>query len=240
MMMSIVIPVKNERENIAPLLSELAALAEKIPVGEVLYIDDGSTDGTLDMLKDLRAKHSFLRVISHDRSAGQSAALWTGVRAAGNDLIATLDGDGQNAPADIEMLYARYKSELPRNAPLMVAGQRMKRRDNAVRRISSRLANGIRSFALKDGTRDTGCSLKIFRRQDYLKLPYFDHMHRFLPALMARQGVAIAHVGVSHRSRAHGASKYGFWDRLWVGISDLLGVMWLQRRAYPSVVALEE
>lgn len=240
MKLSIVIPVKNEQDNIAPLLSELAALAEKAPVGEVLYVDDGSTDDTLEVLKALRAKYSFLRVISHDRSAGQSAALWTGVRAAGNDLIVTMDGDGQNAPADIELLYYHYKKEQPRNAPLMVTGQRLKRQDNVVRRVSSRLANGIRSFALKDGTRDTGCSLKLFRRQDYLKLPYFNHMHRFLPALMARQGVKIAHVNVSHRPRTHGASKYGFWNRLWVGISDLLGVMWLQRRACPLVVVLEE
>ena len=239
-MLSIVIPVKNEKENIGPLLAELAAVSKYLPVSEVIYVDDGSTDGTLDVLKNFQSRYPFLRVISHDRSAGQSAALWTGVRAAGNDIVAMMDGDGQNDPADIRRLYDRYQAEAGGGASLMVMGQRLKRQDNFVRKLSSRIANTIRSFLLDDATRDTGCSLKLFRRQDYLKLPFFNHMHRFLPALMKREGIRVIHVDVSHRPRTRGVSKYGMWDRLWVGISDLLGVMWLQRRACAVHVALEE
>ncbi|MCB9991565.1 MAG: glycosyltransferase family 2 protein [Rhodospirillales bacterium] len=240
MVMSIVVPVKNEQENIEPLLAEMAVLQEKVPVSEVVYVDDGSTDGTLETLKGLWEKYPFLRVISHDRSAGQSAALWTGIKAAGNDIIVTIDGDGQNDPADIALLYEVYQKNARADQPVMVVGQRKKRQDNVVRRLSSRVANGVRSFLLRDGTRDTGCSLKLFRRQDYIKLPYFNHMHRFLPALMVRQGVSVCHVDVSHRPRTRGVSKYGMWDRLWVGIADIFGVMWLQRRACPPITILEE
>lgn len=239
-MLSIVIPVKNERDNIGPLLAELSALAGRVPLGEVIYVDDGSTDGTLETLKNFQNQYSFLRILSHDRSAGQSAALWTGVRAAGHDVIATLDGDGQNDPADIKQLYDCYQTHSAGKIPLMVVGQRVKRQDNLIRKLSSRIANNVRSSLLKDSTRDTGCGTKLFRRYDYLRLPYFNHMHRFLPALMKRDGVAVMHVDVSHRPRLCGVSKYGTLDRLWVGISDLFGVMWLQRRACPNLTVLEE
>ena len=239
-MLSIVVPVKDEVENLAPLLAEFAALNSRIPLDEVIYVDDGSEDGTLQALKTLRNDYSFLRIISHNRSGGQSAALWTGIRAAGNDLVATLDGDGQNDPADIERLYDCYTQNAEDRGPLMVMGQREKRQDNAIRRLSSRVANSVRSSLLKDGTRDTGCSLKLFRRADYLDLPYFNNMHRFLPALMNRQGVSVMHIDVAHRPRTRGSSKYGMWNRLWVGVADLLGVMWLQRRSRVPLTILEE
>jgi len=239
-MLSIVIPVKNEQENVAPLVAEIAALCEHAPVGEAVFVDDGSTDATLATLKSLREQYPFLRIISHSQSAGQSAALWTGVRSAANGLVATIDGDGQNDPADIARLFERLESCAASDGPVMVAGQRATRHDNFLRRLSSRVANAVRSSMLKDGTRDTGCGLKLFRRADYLQLPYFDHMHRFLPALMSRQGVKVVHVDVSHRPRTRGTSKYGMWDRLWVGITDILGVMWLQRRARPRLTVLEE
>jgi len=238
--LSIVVPVKNEVTNLAPLVAEFAELRNRAPVGEVIYVDDGSTDSTLDTLKQLREQYDFLRIVSHGQSAGQSAALWTGVQAAANGLVATLDGDGQNDPADIARLYEAYEAGARDQGRLMVVGQREKRHDSYVRRLSSRIANSVRSSLLKDATRDTGCGLKLFRRMDYLQLPYFDHMHRFLPALMSRQGIKVIHVDVAHRPRTRGESKYGTWDRLWVGITDLFGVMWLQRRRRPPLTILEE
>lgn len=239
-MLSVVIPVKNEIDNVEPLLAELAELCARAPVDEAIFVDDGSTDGTLDALKELRARYPFLRVVSHNESAGQSAAIWTGVRSAANGIVATMDGDGQNDPADISQLFECYKEHPSDTRPVMVVGQRQKRQDTYVRRASSRIANSVRSSMLRDDTRDTGCGLKLFRRGDYLQLPYFDHMHRFLPALMNRQGVEVKHVDVSHRPRTRGESKYGTWDRLWVGITDLFGVMWLQRRRRPPLTILEE
>lgn len=233
--LSVVVPVRDEAANIAPLLAEFAQLAQRIPVGEVIYVDDGSTDGSYEILCGLRDSYPFLRVLRHDHSVGQSAATWTGVSAARNSLVVTIDGDGQNDPADIALLYDRYGELDSGPEPVMVMGQRLKRRDNLVRKLSSRVANTVRSAALHDATRDTGCSLKMFQRSDYLCLPYFDHMHRFLPALMNRQGVIVGHVDVAHRPRLRGVSKYGTWDRLWAGIADLVGVMWLQRRGLEDI-----
>lgn len=231
-MISVVVPVLNEEENIVGLLREIAQAAETLPISEIIYVDDGSTDGTFDVLQSLRLQYPALRIIRHDRRCGQSAALWEGIRASGNNLIATLDGDGQNDPADIRLLYdlyKKYETNLPR---MMVAGERKKRNDTMARRLASRFANGLRSALLQDRTKDTGCSLKLFRRKDYLSLPYFDHMHRFLPALMLREGVHLLHIDVSHRPRQHGVSKYGNLSRALVGITDLLGVWWLQKRPY--------
>lgn len=239
-MISVVVPVYNEKDNVEPLLKEISAVAERIPVSEIIYVDDHSTDGTFDVLKRRKDKVSSLRILRHQSNAGQSAALWTGVKAAGNDLIVTMDGDGQNDPADIEKLYNEYKKHAGTSHKVMVLGERTKRRDNILRRLSSRIANGVRGSLLKDRTRDTGCSLKMFSRRDYLALPYFDHMHRFLPALMIRDGVELIHIGVSHRPRIHGVSKYGLLDRLFVGISDLRGVMWLQKRARRASGVYEE
>jgi dolichol-phosphate mannosyltransferase len=237
-LISVVVPVMNEEENIVVLLAEIATAAETLPISEIIYVDDGSTDKTLPLLQSLKPKYKSLRVIQHDRRCGQSAALWAGVKASGNDLIATLDGDGQNNPADIRLLYEVYEKYKKSDPKMMVVGQREKRNDNLGRRLASRFANKLRASILKDNTRDTGCSLKLFRRKDYLSLPYFNHMHRFLPALMMREGVQLKHVDVSHRSRQHGVSKYGNFSRALVGVTDLMGVWWLQSRPYthPNII----
>lgn len=239
-MLSVVVPVRNEEENIVGLVRGLHAVAEHIPIDEFVFVDDGSTDETRQVLKSIRREFTCIRIVSHDRAAGQSAALWTGVRVASNGLVATLDGDGQNDPAEIARLYECYMVHADKKGPLMVSGQRVNRHDSFIRRLSSQVANSVRSSMLKDHTRDTGCGLKLFRRTDYLQLPYFNHMHRFLPALMLRQGVKVMHVDVTHKPRLRGQSKYGMWDRLWVGIADLFGVLWLQRRARSSLTILEE
>lgn len=233
-MISVIVPVHNEQDNIEPLLGEIVAVSNRASISEIIYVDDGSTDRTGETLEKLRKNIPMLRIIRHTIKSGQSAALMSGARAAGNALLVLMDGDGQNDPRDIETLLACYQTHAGKTEKLMVAGQRAKRRDNLVRRISSRLANKIRSFILKDNIRDTGCSLKLIRREDYLRLPYFNHMHRYLPALLMRDHVRIVTVDVSHRPRARGASKYGFWDRLWVGISDLIGVRWLLCRGLPD------
>lgn len=240
-MISVVVPVLNEEENIKPLVDEIsAAFVSGAPVKEIIYVDDGSTDGTLKILKTLQKNNPPLRIIHHDRPCGQSEALWSGVKAANSELIVTLDGDGQNNPKDIILLYNAYQANIAKSTKVMVAGQRAKRNDDWIRRVSSRIANGIRANFLKDGTRDTGCSLKLFRREDYINLPYFRHMHRFLPALMIREGVRVIHVDVSHRARRHGVSKYGTLDRLLVALADLQGVRWLQKRSRLNPVITEE
>lgn len=236
-MITVVVPVLNEEENIRLLVEEIARAARNVPISEILYVDDGSTDRTFEILQNLKKDYPSLRVIRHDRRCGQSAALLSGIKAAGNNLIVTLDGDGQNDPSDIQRLYTVYELNQSVSPRIMVAGEREKRNDVWIKRVSSRLANRIRSALLKDNTRDTGCSLKLFRRKDYLALPYFDHMHRFLPALMLRDNIRVLHVPVSHRPRTRGVSKYGTFDRLAVGISDLWGVWWLLKRpfAHPEV-----
>ncbi len=239
-MITVVIPVHNEQENVSALLAEIYQASQSVPISEVIYVDDASTDGTADMLSSLRQTYPFLRVIRHSIKSGQSAAFLTGVKAAGNNIIVFMDGDGQNNPADIEKLYQCYQGKKRPQIKVMVAGQRKMRNDNLIRRLSSRIANRIRSFILNDNIRDTGCSLKMITREDYLTLPFFNHMHRFLPALLKRDGVEILTVDVSHRSRLHGVSKYGFWNRLWVGIADLAGVSWLLSRAKPKNLSILE
>jgi dolichol-phosphate mannosyltransferase len=235
MELSIVIPVRNEAGNIGPLVAEIrAALDGGVAAYEIVYVDDGSTDSTLAELRALAAAGAPLRVVRHARSCGQSAAIRSGVKAARGAWIATLDGDGQNDPGDIPRLWAMARGE---NAPVLVAGWRQKRRDTWLKRLSSRIANGVRARMLGDATPDTGCGLKVFRRDLFLELPYFDHMHRFLPALVKRAGGRTVSVPVNHRPRASGRSNYGTLDRLTVGIVDLFGVMWLMRRAsVPRVV----
>lgn len=237
---TVIVPVLNEEDNVAPLLAEIAQAAQITPISEIIFVDDGSTDNTPAILKGLKDQYPALRTIRHDKRCGQSAALWTGVKAAGNSLIVTMDGDGQNDPADIAKLYNIFKESEDNFEKIMVAGERQKRNDNWVRRFSSRFANHIRSSLLKDKTRDTGCSLKLFRRKDYIALPYFDHMHRFLPALMMRDHVRVLHTQVSHRPRTRGTSKYGTLDRLAVGISDLWGVWWLLKRPYAFPKTFED
>jgi dolichol-phosphate mannosyltransferase len=239
-MITVIVPVLNEQDNIAPLLTEIIAAADHSQIKEIIYIDDGSNDETPRILAEFKSKTPLLRVIRHQNRSGQSAAFMSGVLAATQPLIVLMDGDGQNDPKDIAKLYAAYQAHPHKDTKIMVAGQREKRQDNAVRRISSRLANKIRAGILKDKIRDTGCSLKLIRRDDYVRLPYFDHMHRFLPALLMRDHVTILTADVSHRPRERGVSKYGFWDRLWVGIMDLVGVKWLLCRGLPTNFSVTE
>ncbi|MHB0918875.1 MAG: glycosyltransferase family 2 protein [Thiobacillus sp.] len=224
-----VVPVKNEQDNVEPLVREIAAALSGTTF-EILYVDDGSTDATQARLLALQAEFPMLRVIRHRVSCGQSRAVTTGVNAARYEWIATLDGDGQNDPADIPALLAELTNPAqPANLELL-AGWRARRNDTFLRRLSSKIANGVRSRMLRDNTPDTGCGLKLFARETFLQLPNFDHMHRFLPALVMRNGGAVVSVQVRHRARERGTSKYGVHNRLWVGIVDLFGVAWLQRR----------
>ena len=233
--LSVVIPVKNEAGNIAPLVGEVAAALDGVVDYEIVYVDDGSTDATGAEIRGLQQTRPRLRVIRHAASCGQSAAVRTGVKAARGVWIATLDGDGQNDPADIPALW-RLAGAAPAIPPLLLAGHRARRRDTWSKRMSSRIANGIRRRMLRDDTPDTGCGLKLFPRVLFLDLPYFDHMHRFLPALVLRAGGVVRSVPVNHRPRERGISKYGVLDRLAVGITDLFGVMWLRRRGSVPVV----
>lgn len=230
---SIVVPVLNESENIKPLLSELrSALATISAFGifEIIYVDDGSVDTTYEVLKSESEAFPELVIIRHKFVLGQSAAIRTGVIRARAPLIVTIDGDGQNDPADIPKLLAAYFN-LQNSEFLMIAGHRAQRRDVWVKRFSSRIANSVRSIFLGDETPDTGCGLKIFSREAFLSMPAFDHMHRFLPALMIGLGGRVISIKVNHRSRERGQSNYGVFDRLFVGVIDLFGVLWLKRRA---------
>ena len=234
--LSVIVPVKNEEDNVAPLVREIAAALTGKAEFEIIYINDGSTDRTQAVLDGLKTEFPMLRVIRHRASCGQSQAVTTGVRAARFEWIATLDGDGQNDPADIPALLAALADpQQPANLELL-AGWRTKRNDTFLRRLSSKVANGVRSRMLKDSTPDTGCGLKVFARETFLMLPNFDHIHRFLPALVIRGGGAVVSVPVNHRSRERGTSKYGLHNRLWVGIVDLFGVAWLQRRVRLPIV----
>lgn len=232
---SVVIPVCNEAENVAPLATEIAqALAGR--EFEILFVDDGSTDGTAAAVQACRAAGiAQIRLLRHSFRSGQSAAVCSGVRQARAAWVATLDGDGQNDPADIPALLAA------RGDARLVMGNRVgRRRDTWLRRLQSRVANGVRSRLLGDGTPDTGCGIKLMHRETFLDLPRFDHMHRFLPALFQRAGAKVVSVPVNHRARARGMSKYGLFDRLWVGIVDIFGVMWLKRRFRPGLAVREE
>ena len=228
MELSVVIPLRNEAANIAPLVAEIRAALDGVDF-EIVTVDDGSNDGTAEAARSLARGFPRLRLIRHARSYGQSTAIRSGVQAARAALIATLDGDGQNDPADIPRLLALLRAA-PAEPPLLVAGQRQKRQDTAAKRFASRIANRVRAALLGDATPDTGCGLKLFRRELYLALPFFDHNHRFLPALVLRQGGRTVSVPVNHRPRQGGTSNYGVFDRLWVGIFDLVGVYWLMRR----------
>ena len=233
--LSVVIPVKNEAENIAPLVAEIRAALEALVSYEIIYVDDGSTDATVARIRALADGTDRLRVVRHKASCGQSTAVRSGVKAARGCWIATLDGDGQNDPADLPALWQLAAAE-PAGTRLLLAGHRARRKDTAIKRVSSRIANRVRAFLLSDSTPDSGCGLKLFERETFLELPYFSHMHRFLPALVLRAGGRVVSVKVNHRPRGQGVSNYGTFDRLWVGISDLAGVMWLQRRARVPVV----
>jgi dolichol-phosphate mannosyltransferase len=234
---SIVVPVRNEAENISPLISEIAAALGDRWKYEIIYVNDGSTDATAERIAAIMKQRGNLRQIRHATSSGQSAAVRSGVRVARGTIVATLDGDGQNNPAFLPDLISAIEKGGQRVG--LAAGQRVGRKDTGFKKIQSRIANGVRKRILRDGTRDTGCGLKAFRREVFLMLPYFDGLHRFLPALARREGYDIAYVDVTDRPRRSGVSNYGFFDRLWIGIMDLAGVWWLIRRKKPTPVATE-
>ncbi|MBV8922267.1 glycosyltransferase family 2 protein [Bradyrhizobium sp.] len=234
---SIVVPVRNEADNIAPLIAEIAAALDGRWAYEIIYVNDGSTDATAEQLAAAMTQRSNLRQLRHAISTGQSAAVRSGVRAARGAIVATLDGDGQNNPAFLPDLIATLEKGGLRIG--LVAGQRVGRKDTGFKKLQSRVANAVRSSILHDGTRDTGCGLKAFRREVFLAMPYFDGLHRFLPALMRREGFEIAYVDVIDRPRHAGVSNYGFFDRLWIGILDLFGVWWLIRRKKPTPAVTE-
>jgi glycosyltransferase involved in cell wall biosynthesis len=225
---SLVVAVKNEAENVAPLTGEIAAAMNGRWSFELVFVNDGSTDDTGVILRRLMAERPWVRQINHAATCGKAAAVRTGVAAARAPLIVTLDGDCQNDPSFIPAMVRALETGGGRVG--LVAGQRVGRRDSRFKRLQSRIANAVRGAILRDGTRDTGCGLKAFRRETFLALPYFDGVHRFLPALVRRDGYEVAYVEVIDRPRLHGRSNYGFWDRLWVGILDLAGVWWLTRR----------
>lgn len=232
---SVVIPVCNEQDNVLPLAREIHAALEGRHRFETIFVDDGSTDGTAQAVHAARSEGMpEIRLVRHAVRSGQSAAVATGVREARAPWIATLDGDGQNDPGDIpKLLDALRRADSPRLK--LVMGNRTTRRDTWLRRLSSRVANAVRGGLLEDGTPDTGCGIKVFERAVFVDMPRFDHMHRFMPALFQREGFEVISVPVNHRERTRGKSKYGLHNRLWVGIVDLFGVMWLIRRASPRV-----
>ena len=234
---SIVVPVRNEAENIAPLIDEIARALDGRWTYEIIYVNDGSTDATPERLAAAMEQRANLRQLRHAVSAGQSAAVRSGVRAARGAIVATLDGDGQNNPAFLPELISAVEKGGERLG--LAAGQRVGRKATGFKKFQSRVANAIRNAILHDGTRDTGCGLKAFRREVFLMMPYFDGLHRFLPALMRREGLDIVYVDVIDRPRHSGVSNYGFFDRLWIGIMDLFGVWWLIRRKKPTPVVTE-
>ena len=234
---SIVVPVRNEADNILPLIEEISAALDARWEYEIIYVNDGSTDATAERLSEAMTRWSNIRQLKHAVSTGQSAAVRSGVRAARGAIVATLDGDGQNNPAFLPDLIAAVEKGGAKVG--LAAGQRVGRKDTGFKKFQSRVANAVRSYILSDGTRDTGCGLKAFRREVFLMMPYFDGLHRFLPALVRREGFDVAYVDVIDRPRRAGVSNYGFFDRLWIGILDLFGVWWLIRRKKPTPVATE-
>jgi dolichol-phosphate mannosyltransferase len=239
--LSVVIPVCNEAGNVAMLVREIHAALDGRLAFEILFVDDGSNDTTAAEVLRIRDRSSSpIRLLRHEKCLGQSAGIRTGVGAAKAAWIATLDGDGQNDPADLPCLIGALQEHGADGSLKLVMGNRTTRRDTRLRRLSSRIANGVRRAVLHDGTPDTGCGIKLFEREMFLQLPHFNHMHRFLPALVRRAGQRVISVPVNHRPRMRGTSKYGVNNRLWVGIVDLIGVMWLiRRRITPQAVAEE-
>ncbi|MEZ5462656.1 glycosyltransferase family 2 protein [Dokdonella sp.] len=227
--LSVVVPVFNERDNVLPLIDEITAALRGKTDFEIVYVNDASKDDTLAVLSAAKTDNPELRVINHATQSGQSTAIRNGIKAARGIWIATLDGDGQNDPADIPKLIAMRDESA--DSIKLFAGWRVERKDTGSKRLASRLANAIRSRLLRDETPDTGCGIKLFERAAFLELPYFDHMHRYLPALMQRAGWQVRSVPVNHRARGAGVSKYNNFNRALVGIADLRGVAWLIRRS---------
>lgn len=236
---SVVVPAKDERDNLAPLIGEIEAALGGRYAYELIYVDDGSEDDSYAVLCALKAQYPALRVIRHARAVGQSMAVLSGVRHGRGEWLVVLDGDGQNDPADIPPMLEEVRRRFAVDSGQVgLIGHRVNRRDDWVKRLSSRLANGFRDWLLRDGIPDTGCGLKVVRRDWYLRLPNFNHMHRYIPALIQAQGARMSPWPVNHRPRQAGVSKYGVWNRLWVGLVDVVGVCWLQRRS--KVVEVRE
>ncbi|MGL5814131.1 glycosyltransferase family 2 protein [Aeromonas sp.] len=236
---SVVVPAKDERDNLAPLIGEIEAALGGQYDYELIYVDDGSEDDSYAVLCELKARFPSLRVVRHARAVGQSMAVLSGVRHGRGEWLVVLDGDGQNDPADIPPMLEEARRRFAADpSQVGLIGHRVNRRDDWVKRLSSRLANGFRDWLLRDGIPDTGCGLKVVRRDWYLCLPAFNHMHRYIPALIQAQGGHMSPWPVNHRPRLAGASKYGVWNRLWVGLVDVVGVCWLQRRS--KVVEVRE
>ena len=233
--LSVVIPVCNEVENIRDLVDETSRTLQGTIEYEIIVVDDGSDDNTPTVLQECRAVQPRLRVLRHAQRSGQSAAIGNGVRAARALWIVTLDGDGQKDPADIMRLYTSMVSSA--DTVMLGTGQLLNRRDDFQKRFSSRVAYTVRAWVLQDRTPDTGCGIKLFARETYNRLPQFDHLLRFLPALVQGLGGETVSVAVNHRARRGGVSKYGVMDRLWTGIIDMLGVWWLMRRSLSSAIA---
>jgi dolichol-phosphate mannosyltransferase len=234
---SVIVPVRNEAENVRPLVAEIAAALDGRWNYEIIYVNDGSSDATAERLATEMKLRTNLRQLRHAASAGQSAAIRSGVRAARGAIVVTLDGDGQNDPAFLPDLILSIEQGGERVG--LAAGQRVGRKASGFKKLQSRIANGVRKTILRDGTRDTGCGLKAFRREVFLMMPYFDGLHRFLPALVRREGYDIVYVDVIDRPRRSGVSNYGFFDRLWIGIMDIAGVWWLIRRKKSTPEAAE-
>ena len=228
--LSVVVPIFNEEENIEGLVHEINESLEDINF-EVIVVDDNSNDNSLQILKRIKRNNNRLRVIKHSKNYGQSYAVRSGIKYSRSEWIATLDGDGQNDPGDIAKLYEVLIKENANSKSTLIAGHRVKRKDSWLKRFSSKYANKLRSKVLKDQAPDTGCGLKLFSRDFFLDLPSFNHMHRYIPALFISRGGKVLSVGVNHRPRVKGSSKYGFNNRFWVGIKDILGVRWLQKRS---------
>lgn len=236
-MITVVVPILNEAGNIDPLIDEIhEALESLFQDYEILYVDDGSSDSSPAELAARMRRDPKLRVLRHRSACGQSSGLRTGIKAARFDWIATLDGDGQNHPGDIPALWKAKPDDVGPETPWLAIGHRVDRRDTSSKRWASRFANGLRSRLLQDDTPDTGCGIKLFSRQTFLDLPWFNHIHRYLPALVRRAGGSSVSVPVRHRERGSGDSKYGVWDRAWVGLWDLRGVRWLMTRSAVPVV----
>jgi len=230
MNLSVVIPVFNEAQSISNLIAEIVDALNKIDY-EIIVVDDCSKDETVDVLNKMQLNNKRLRIIRHKKNYGQSFAVRSGVKCAKSTWIATLDGDGQNDPSDIPRLFDALIEKSGKNKNILIAGYRFKRKDTWLKRISSKYANKVRSNLLKDKVPDTGCGLKLFSKEYFLDLPSFNHMHRYIPALYISRGGVVFSLEVNHRHREKGYSKYGFNNRFWVGITDLFGVMWLQKRS---------
>ncbi|MEO3430322.1 glycosyltransferase family 2 protein [Pelagibius sp. CAU 1746] len=228
--LSVIVPVRDEAENIAALAAEIRAALQGRIRYELIYVDDGSRDGTAAALTDAAERLPELRWLHHAESIGQSGAVLSGVLAARGHLIATLDGDGQNDPADIPRMLDALSQVGGPSKVQAITGVRAKRHDNLAKRWGSRIANAVRRHCLGDDAADSGCGIRLVTREAFLRLPFFDHLHRFVPALLRREGYRVIALPVHHRPRTRGRSKYGTWDRLWVGIVDLFGVMWLMKR----------